>query len=73
MRLVDLGGRITHDSVTLTFRCSKCTKIGFLVMEYGSDGKTWWLGKYERAIRSKGKHKLSRRINGLRIIDCFDS
>ena len=39
-------GLITHATVTLTYFCKKCNKDGFLIMEYGTNGKDWRLGRY---------------------------
>ena len=46
MMIADLGGLITHDSITLTYFCSNCFQSGRIVMEYGLDGKKWWRGQY---------------------------
>ena len=43
-----IGGLITHEAITLTYYCCKCLEEGFLVMEYGMDGKEWWLGQYSK-------------------------
>ena len=59
----DLGGQITHDALTLTYFCYTCSIDGFLVMEYGQDGKTWWLGQYTKYHMSLSEY-CNAMING---------
>ena len=47
-------------------------------MEYGKDGKAWWLGQYTRQMNFLDFHKfgeigINGGINGQRIKDCFDA
>ena len=45
---ITINGLITHATVTLTYFCYKCNKKGFLIMEYGTNGKEWKLGRYAK-------------------------
>ena len=78
MMNAELGGLISHDALTLLYKCRKCLYHGNLVMEYGKDGKAWRLGQYTRQMNIIGSSRfgeigINGGINGQIIKDCFDA